>query len=368
MNLEKKLEKINVDCIYFKGYIPCSPHKEKGVHCENCSDYKKINKKILILKIGAGGEVLRTTPLLRRLNKEYPSSRIFWLTQYPDLIPKNEVFKVYNFTQREIELIKDVEFDIIYSLDKHEEIGALANQIKSKIKKGFSQKDGAVVPFDEDAENRWRGSLFDDIMKKNTKHHVEILFETCGFKFEGEKYILPKYNLSKVELDKSKKIVALNTGIGDQWKPREYPAENWIKISKLLLERQYEVMLVGGEKEDEKNKEIARDSGAKYFGTFSSKDFMGLLDLSDIVVTAVSFGLHVAIGLEKKVVLLNNVFNKHEFYMYGNGVVLEPDLPCLMCYKSDFDSKCPVVPCMDLVKPEKIVEEVEKFKINKNNR
>lgn len=362
MSLENKLEKINIDCLYFNGYVPCKPHKEKGVHCENCFDYKKINKKILILKIGAAGEVLRNTPLLRKIKKEYPDSRIFWLTQYPELIPKNDVFKIYDFTQREVELIKNVEFDILYSLDKHEETGALANQIKSKIKKGFSQKDGVIVPFDEDAEFSWRKGIFDDLMKKNKKHYVEEIFEICGFKFNEEKYLLPDYKIPKVSLNKNKTVVALNTGISDLWKPREYSIENWIKLSKLLLKKDYEVMAVGGQKEDEKNKLIAKESGAKYFGTFSRLEFIGLLSLSDLVITPVSFGLHAAIGLEKKIVLLNNVFNKSEFYMYGKGVVLEPDLSCLMCYKPNFDENCPVVPCMDLVKPEKVVEEIEKLK------
>lgn len=361
MNLEKKFEKVNTDCIYFDGYKPCIPHKEKGIHCEGCFDYKKINKKILILKIGAAGEVLRCTPLLRKLKAEYPNSRIFWLTQYPELIPKEEVFRIYNFSEREIELIKNVEFDILYSLDKHEEIGALANQIKSKVKKGFSQRDGALIPFDDDAKQKWINGIFDDLMKENKRHYVEEIFEVCGFKFNEEKYLLPNYEIPKVDLDKEKKVVALNTGISDGWKPREYPIENWTKLSKFLIKKNYEVMLVGGPKEDEKNKEISNKSGAKYFGTFSRTDFMGLLDLSNIVVTPVSFGFHVAVGLEKKIVLLNNVFNKNEFYMYGKGTVLEPDLPCLMCYKPRFDKNCPVVQCMDLVKPEKIVEEIEKF-------
>ena len=367
MNLEKKIEKINDDCFYFNGYVPCIPHKERGVHCESCLEYKKIDKKILILKLGAAGEVLRCTPLLRKIKKEYPNSRIFWLTQYPELVPKNDVFKIYDFTEREIELIKDVEFDIIYSLDKHEEIGALANQIKSKIKKGFSQKDGVIVPFDEDARHKWETGIFNDLMKKNKKHYVEEIFEICGFKFNEEKYLLPNYKKSEIKLDKTKTVVALNTGISEAWKPREYSIENWTKLSKLLTEKNYEVMVVGGPKEDEKNKKISNESRAKYFGTFSRPEFLGLLELSDVVVTPVSFGFHAAVGLEKKIVLLNNVFNKSEFYMYGRGTVLEPDLPCLMCYKPNFDNTCPIVPCMDLVKPERILEEVEKFSLIKNN-
>jgi len=89
-------------------------------------------------------------------------------------------------------------------------MGALANQIKSKIKKGFSQKDGVLIPFDKDSEHKWKTGIFDDLMKKNTKHYVEELFEICGFKFEGERYILPDFSAPEVDIDKSKKIIALN--------------------------------------------------------------------------------------------------------------------------------------------------------------
>jgi len=363
MGLEKSInEEINTDCVYFTGHMPCTYHKQEGVHCSDCSHYKKIDKNILIIKLGAAGEVLRNTPLLRRIKQEYPKARIFWLTQYPELIPRNDVFRVYNFDHRELELIKDVEFDILYSLDKHEETGALANRIRAKTKKGFSQRSGSVVPFDKDAEHKWITGIFDDLAKLNTKHYVEEIFEICGFEFNGEKYMLPDYRVPDVEIDRSKKVVAINGGAGGAWKPRIYSKERRIELAKMLIEEGYEVMIVGGTPEDENNRLVADKSGAKYFGVFSYADFIGLLSLSDIVVTTVTFALHVAIGLEKKIVSLNNVFNRNEFHMYGNGVILEPDLPCLMCYKPDFDEKCPVRNCMDLVTPEEICRKVEEFK------
>lgn len=362
MKLEKMVRGVNTDCIHFIGYYPCKYGREdESLRCEDCKDYRKINKKILILKIGAAGEVLRCTPLLRRLKKEYPDSRIFWLTQYPELISKNEVFKIYKFTERELELIKNMEFDILYSLDKHEEIGALANKINSKIKKGFSQENGVIVPFDKDAEHKWITGIYNDEMKKNKRHYVEEIFEVCGFKFRGEKYLLPDFNVPKVDIDKNKKVVALNTGISKSWKPRKYSDENWTRLAKILIEQNYEVMLVGGNSEDLGNRKISEESGAKYFGEFDHLNFMGLLSLSDIVVTSVTFGLHTAIGLEKKIVLLNNTFNRNEFYMYGKGIILEPKVPCLMCYKDKFDNRCFIQNCMDSIKPEKIAEEIEQF-------
>ena len=55
------------DCRFFRGDVPCKPHKQHGVHCSECKYYEKIDKNILIIKLGAIGDVIRTTPLLRRL-------------------------------------------------------------------------------------------------------------------------------------------------------------------------------------------------------------------------------------------------------------------------------------------------------------
>ena len=41
--------------------------------------------------------------------------------------------------------------------------------------------------------------------------------------------------------------------------------------------------------------------------------------------------MHIAIGLKKPLVLFNNIFNKHEFYLYNNGVIIEPPTGC-DCY------------------------------------
>ncbi len=364
MSLEEEIQEIKTDCSRFNGYMPCLPHKKEGVHCDNCSYYNKAGRKILIIKLGAAGEILRVTPLLRKLKKEHSDSKIFWITEYPELLPEKELFRIYNFNQKTSELLRALEFDLLYSLDKHEETGALANRLNSKIKKGFSQREGVIIPFDEDALEKWKTGIYDDVMKRNKKHYVQEIFEICGFQFSGEEYMLPDYTAPEVNLDRSKKVVALNTGSGNSWKPRNYSSNKWNELAKKLIDANYEVVLTGGPQEDQKNKGIAEVSGAKYFGTFPYRDFIGLLSLSDIIVTPVTFALHAAIGLGKKIVLLNNVFNKNEFYMYGRGTILEPKLSCVGCYKNYFHQykKCEIENCMDSIKTERVIEEIEKFK------
>ena len=349
---------VRADCSHFNGYKPCRPHKLRGVHCKDCPEFTPQGPNLLIIKLQAAGEVIRNTPLLHRIKKEWPNARIFWLTRYPDLIPKDQVFKVLPWSFESTLILKDIEFDLLYSLDKDLDACALANQIRSKVKKGFIQKNGAIVAFDEDARPKWVRGVFDDLMKASTLHYVEETFEVCGFKFQDEPYLLPKFSSPQVGIDRTKRVIALNTGVGDAWKPRRYSVTRWSELARKLIETGHEVFLAGGQQEDAINREIAQNSGAKYFGTFPMLDFMGLLDQADVIVSGVSFAFHVGVGLGKKIVLLNNTFNRHEFYMYGRGVVLEPKLDCLMCYKNDFDANCVTRDCMDLISAQTVFEAV----------
>jgi len=41
--------------------------------------------------------------------------------------------------------------------------------------------------------------------------------------------------------------------------------------------------------------------------------------------------MHIAMGLRKKTLIFNNIFNSNEFYLYGRGEVIEP-IPRCECY------------------------------------
>ena len=53
-----------------------------------------------------------------------------------------------------------------------------------------------------------------------------------------------------------KKLLDLNTGCGGRWTSRLWPEEYWIELAQKLLDNNYEVILLGGPEEDEKNKRI----------------------------------------------------------------------------------------------------------------
>jgi len=405
-------EEIKTDCLFFNGYKPCKFHKQSLVHCSQCDNYRRFNKKILIIKLQAAGEVIRNTPLLHKIHQTFPHSKIYWLTKYPELLPDDPVtsadetlpstFKILPFSLESVVFLLHEEFDIICSLDKDIEAASLANTIKAKVKKGFSIADGAIIPFDQDAEHKWLTGILDDKMKANSRHYVEEMFEICGFQWAGEEYILPQPVLPEPALTRhtlpqlvlmehtlpepflpkpdlaahtppqtppptpalpepaaacvpipqaaqdGRFTIGLNTGAGAVWPTRVWSYERWVELIN-LLKKDFTVLLLGGPDEDAKNKSLAQKTGVLYYGVFPYRKFMGLVSLCDLIVTSVTMALHIAIGLKRKIVLLNNIFPSCEFYLYNLGTTLEPPIDCLGCYKTAFDHKCVSRNCLDLI-------------------
>jgi len=340
---------IHVDCRFFRGDRPCTFHKEEGVHCEGCPYYQKVIKQILIIKLGAIGDVIRTTPILYKLKELYPEAEITWITYTPEVVP-SIVDHPMNFELKNILLLRSIKFDLLYNLDKDLEACALANQVSADVKKGFKLEFGRCTPIDRNSEDKWLTGLFDDMNQANQKSYPQEIFEMCGYQFQGERYILDVAP-EKWDIAEKHPLIGLNTGCGERWSTRLWPLAYWAELAKKLKESGFGVLLLGGEREDEENRRIANDSGSTYLGHFPLKKFFTLMDQCDLIVTAVSMALHIAIALNKKLVLFNNIFNRNEFELYGLGEIIEPDVECLGCFRGE----CPKN-CMDLINPRQVFE------------
>jgi len=333
------MTEVKRDCLYYRGDIPCKPHKKEGVHCSNCTYYTARAKRILIIKLGAIGDVIRTTPLLTRLRSEYPHAEIVWLTDFPDVIP-SDVDRVYTVDTKSIEILRQTPFDIVYSLDKDREACAIANTVSAKAKHGFILDDGFCYPADKKAEHKWLTGLFDDINRENKKSYPFEIFEMCGFEYHGEEYIVELSETRGWDLPGQGPVIGLNTGCGARWTTRLWPEKHWADLSSRLITAGYRVVLLGGRQEDGTNTRIAEETGAIYPGYFPLPVFFSLVDQCDLVVTAVSMAFHVALGLGKKVVLFNNIFNPREFELFGRGTIIQPEMPCLGCFRGTCDKEC----------------------------
>ncbi|HEY1047035.1 MAG TPA: glycosyltransferase family 9 protein [Bacteroidia bacterium] len=354
------MEFFHSDCLHFRGDVPCQPHKENGYHCQDCPAYTKISKKILIIKLGAIGDVIRTTPLISTYRSLYPNCKITWLTMTPAILPSGKINEILKFDYASALYLQHAEFDIAINLDKEKEASALLLAVKAKEKYGYVLKDNVSQPINELANHKYHTGLFDDVSKANTLNYCQEIYAMCNLEYKGEHYQLDNHSDKGYEwtqIDRSKKVIGLNTGCGDRWTTRLWPLEYFAQLAKNLKEKGHEVLLLGGEQEDARNKKIAELSGAKYLGFFPLPQFINLIDQCELVVTQVTMGMHLTLGLQKKIVLMNNIFNPHEFDLFGNGEIVMPDKDCVCFYRG----KCKLgESCMKDLSVDKVEAAVER--------
>ncbi len=345
------------DCLEFRGDVPCAPHKREGVHCGDCPHYRKQEGTILLIKLGATGDVIRTTPLLHRLNALYPNHAIHWLTYSPDVVPRS-VNQVMAFTQESLLVIEQTHYDLVINLDKDPHACALTSRVQADHICGFVLRNGKPAPVDAAAEHKFLTGLFDDVNKANTKSYPEEIFEICGWTFNGEEYIIdvPEEH-ALYEHRNGHHIVGLNTGCGERWTSRRWPEEYWIQLVRSLTKKGYTPLLLGGKQEHEFNTRLAASSGAMYLGHFPMRDFIALMNTCNTIVTTVTLAMHIAIALKKHVVLMNNIFNPHEFELYGHGSIVAPRQECQCFFRGT--CRTPDHFCMNTLSPDMIMQAIE---------
>jgi ADP-heptose:LPS heptosyltransferase len=332
-----KSSDLKFNCKHFRGDLPCLPNKLRGKVCPSCHEYEQIGAKILIIKLGAIGDVIRSTPLALGLKRSLSGAHITWLTRTPEVFSATEIDEVYPFDFASLYKVSNTQYDIAINLDKDKEACILLKNVIAGEKYGFIWEHNHIAPATPHAEHKLMTGVFDHLSKANRKHYLQEIFEICGMTFQGERYLLnadPRLcekfaGITAAALGKT--IIGLNTGCGKRWQTRLWPREHWGELIKLLQRDKYFPLLLGGQDEDESNRQYSQETGAVYPGYFSLPEFVALTSRCDMVVTAVSMMMHIAVGLNIPLVLFNNIFNKHEFYLYDNGIIVEPTSGC-ECY------------------------------------
>lgn len=355
------------DCRHFRGDIPCAPHKREGVHCADCSYYDATDRNILIIKLGAIGDVIRTTPLLHRLKREYPGARIWWLTLTPEVLPP-QVDRKLRFDMAGVISLLAISFDLVINLDKDREACAIADRVHASVKRGFTLRNGVCAPIDEEARHKFLTGIFDDLNQSNTKHYVREIFEICGYAWDGEEYIVnapAEFDVAAAmeergqRFDPSLPLIGLNTGCGGRWTSRLWPDSYWVELGERIREAGMQPLFLGGEQEHEKNLALSAACGGLYAGHFSLDTFVALMNRCDVIVSAVTMAMHLAIGLKKPLVLFNNIFNRNEFELYGRGEILEPSKACTCFFQPTCRNE--EYRCMEHLEVERVFDAVQRW-------
>ena len=344
------------DCFHFRGDVPCRPHKLRGVHCDGCPEYRARAGRVMLVKLGAAGDVVRTTPLLAPLRRDWPDHVLTWVTDFPDRVPA-AVADVRRLDTATLLWLRHTQFDLAVNLDKDRQACGLLRVVNAARKAGFTLGDdglcrplteGVSPAMAEAVRAKYLTGLFDDVNRACTRSYLQEIFAICGYEFAGEPYVVDRPDPAPAFDLPAGPLVGLNTGCGGRWTSRLWPEDNWAALAAGLRAAGLGVVLLGGPDEHAKNTRLAAATGACYPGHFDLRTFTGLVDRCDLVVSAVTMAMHLALGLGKRLVLLNNIFNPHEFELYGRGVIVQPEQAC-SCF---FQPRCTAPSfCLETLRP-----------------
>jgi ADP-heptose:LPS heptosyltransferase len=188
---------------------------------------REIVMNILIIKLGATGDVVRTTTLLRRM-----SGRVTWLTaaKNADLLQnQGENLRCVSWEQREA--IRGARFDLAVNLEDDLETAQFLNLLQCKQLFGAYVGSNNIVRYTDDSSSWFDLSLIsvhgkeeaDRLKLQNRQTYQEHIFGGLGLTFEGERYVLPKPPATGLSGD-----VAIGAMAGPVW-----PMKNWAYYDEL---------------------------------------------------------------------------------------------------------------------------------------
>ncbi len=364
------------DCRHFPGDRPCVFNKREGLTCDTCPHYETIQTRILIVKLDAIGDVLRTTCILHGLREKYPRCEITWITR-KNALPLFEnntlVDRTLAYESTETAFHCTVQkFDLVINLDSASESAVLASAVQGIEKLGYGlDSRGDVLPFNPEAIPWLEMGAFDALKKKNTRSFQDLMLEICRLKTKKKDIVL---ELSESEISFAQTFtqqhhlhtaspkIGMNTGASSRWQFKQWTLDGFEALIKRILEKtSATILLYGGPLEKERNDSLAKLHPARVINTGtknSLRQFFALVTLSDVFITGDTLALHAATGLRKKVIALFGPTSAAEIDSYDGQIVkVQADLDCVVCYKT----RCDFNPnCMNSITPEQVFALVQK--------
>ena len=292
--------------------------------------------RILIIKLGYSetldreigkvpslGDVLRTTPILWALKEKFADSHISWLVSHhaEALLQGNPLIDRLLVWDEFVpfQLMRE-KIDVLINLEKIPGICALADMIDAWMKYGFR-----FDSFSGQFHAYEKGLTFIDYLhrKDSTKasgdYWQQVLIDMIGVPWRKQECIVGYKPKTEVCYD-----IGLNHQVGSKWPSKAMSLKKWQELDQNLASEGFSVSWQEGLKD--------------------LYEYMDWINSCKILITHDSLGLHIALALGKRVVVLFGSTGYSEVCMYNRGIVVEPNSKCtkMPCYQSvcTYESFC----------------------------
>jgi lipopolysaccharide heptosyltransferase II len=338
-------------------------------------------RKVLIIKFLGIGDVLFTTPMLRKLKEKHSHLSITYLTSKlcaPVVINNPNIDEVltYDMPSRNtllcnpfpfIRLIKDLRkrnFDAVIVTHRSFSAILFSYLICGSARIGFDYKG-------------WGFLLTDRIPLDGGKYapalYMDLLQNVCDKKDE----LGLELNLSKEASIYDQKLfpnndngaIAVAPGGGkNEWMAilsKRWPAGNYAELISSLISQKHTVLLLGGKDDIEISNEVKQHISGTVFDFTGKTDILqaaALIQRCRLFVGNDSSLLHIAAALGIPTVSIFGPTNPEYFAPRGEKhIVIKSDANCSPCFTYGKPPKCEDYICMDSVKTEHVLSAVNKL-------
>jgi heptosyltransferase-2 len=274
---------------------------------------------VLLIKLGATGDVVRTTPLLRCLD-----GPVTWVTASRNIsllqnLPESPAhFTALTWEQRS--MLEGKSFDLVINLEDDVETASLVHSVRAGRLFGAYADGSGRMAYTPDARSWFDLSLIsvygrsraDALKFLNRESYQKLIFEGLGYTFSGERYLLPPSPDTNLRGD-----VAIASEAGPVWPMKKWAHFEWLR------------------------KELeSRGARVNYLPTRPTL----LEHLADVrghrvVVSGDSLPMHLAIGSGIPGIAIFTCTSPWEIYDYGILTKLVSPILGDFFYKREFDPR-----------------------------
>jgi heptosyltransferase-2 len=271
--------------------------------------------KILLIKTGAAGDVVRTTVLLNVLQ-----GSVTWVIdgRYASILPVRHpnLHRVITLEEAQATLQHEI-FDHTISLEESTECALLASRIPTHKLTGVYLENKELC-YTTDSAGWYDMSLIsamgpacaNETKKNNTATFQQLLFNMFGLEFTGEPYCINR----NIQIRPTPRVIGIETRVGARW-----PNKGWSGYPALMnkLQQQgYTCKLLE-----------QRSTIAEYLDDIAGCSF---------IISGDTLAMHVAMAYHIPSIAIFNCTSPAEIYDYGTLTkIVSPLLPQAF-YKTSF--------------------------------
>ena len=320
-------------------------------------------KKVLIMRLGAIGDVVHSTIIAQAIKTTYPQHVIHFITaenicpllennEYLDkIIPvdMNQKDNIFYLIKKGLELRKE-KYDYIINLTN-----SIRNMIliKTAAPKQLIKRNAQRVHA-ADAFYNTACDAFGELKKPE--------FINLGVDRDIQ-------NRFQKELSDMKHPVIIFSPGGDndlQRQGRIWVDDYWTQLGNELVKKyNATILVIGSPTEAQNHSQYGQIKNSHiYSGKLTLKETAALISLCDLFISGDSGPLHLADAVGAKTIALMGSTHPRSSSAYSkNGFFIEPEISCRFCGKR----KCKLLadgakftPCMSSIKPQKVMEIIER--------